>query len=316
MKTRLIIFDPFNRPYASRIVTEVREAIAAATRSNTAIYAVDPRGLDSPVADASMSELPGDLDLAFDNPYNRLLLSQTSLHVLSEETNGFAAVNATDFDDVFDRIVRDNSTYYLLGYYATNTERDGRFREIEVRLENPDHRVRARKGYVALQSPEPSVALTDAVPGTTDEMREVLSTPISVSGLAMHVSGVPFVGAVPNASVAVIVEVDGTSLSFAERDGLFANTLELSLLAIDRRGEIMDGDRQEAAMTLRPETYHAVASTGVRLVSRLELPPGQFQLRIGARETGAGAVGSVVYHIEVPDFRNDPLSMSGLALTS
>ena len=310
------IFDPFNLPRASTIMDETRQAIAEATRSNTSIYAVDPRGLVSGIADADVYELQDDLVLGFDNPYNRLMLSQYSLRTLADQTNGFAAINSNDFDRMFERIVAENSTYYLLGYYPTNTERDGRYREIEVRLKDPTLRVRARKGYVAPRTGEPPVELTEAVPGTSDELRAVLSTPISVSGLTLAVSAVPYLGTAPNASVAIIVEVDGRGLAFAEQDGRWVELLELSLLAVDRRGRIEDGDRQEADMSLRPETYQAVAATGVRFVSRLELPPGQIQMRIGARESGLGAAGTVAFDLPVPDFRRAPLMVSGIALTS
>ena len=46
--------------------------------------------------------------------------SQDSLRILSDETGGFAAVNRNDFPETFGRIIRDNSSYYVLGYYSTN----------------------------------------------------------------------------------------------------------------------------------------------------------------------------------------------------
>ena len=39
-------------------------------------------------------------------------------------------------------------------------------------------------------------------------------------------------------------------------------------------------------------------------------------LRIGARDTGSGAVGSVTYDVDVPDFSRGNLALSGLFLTS
>jgi hypothetical protein len=59
-----------------------------------------------------------------------------------------------------------------------------------------------------------------------------------------------------------------------------------------------------------------VSRHGVRITRRLEVPPGRYVLRIGARDVGSGAVGSVSYDLDVPDFKRSPLSMSGLFLTS
>ncbi len=56
---------------------------------------------------------------------------------MSDETGGFAVVNRNDFATAFQRIVDDNSSYYVMGYYSTNDRRDGRFRRIEVRVQGP-----------------------------------------------------------------------------------------------------------------------------------------------------------------------------------
>ena len=50
--------------------------------------------------------------------------------------------------------------------------------------------------------------------------------------------------------------------------------------------------------------------------SRLKLPPGRYQLRMAARETGGGRVGSVTYDLDVPDFTKAPLTMSGILIAS
>ena len=68
-------------------------------------------------------------------------LSQDSLRVLASSTGGFAAVNRNDLNGAFDRIVAENSSYYVFGYYSTNERRDGRFRKIEVRVKRPGLRV-------------------------------------------------------------------------------------------------------------------------------------------------------------------------------
>ena len=47
----------------------------------------------------------------------------------------------------FDRIVQDNSSYYVLAYYPPNPKRDGKFHNIQVRVNRPGVTVRARRGY-------------------------------------------------------------------------------------------------------------------------------------------------------------------------
>ena len=128
------------------------DAIAAATRANVAIYGVDPRGLGAGTDDLiEVQDMPTTRrsNLGTAAFYNEVRLGQDNLRVLSSETGGFAVVNQNDFATGFERLVADNSAYYLLGYYSTNERRDGRFRKIEVKVRQPGLTVRARKGYVA-----------------------------------------------------------------------------------------------------------------------------------------------------------------------
>ena len=80
--------------------------------------------------------------------------------------------------------------------------------------------------------------------------------------------------------------------------------------------KIKDGGHDVVSLKLRPQTYQTVARSGVRVSRRLEIPPGRYQLRVGARDSVGGAVGSVLYDLDVPDFSKEPLSMSGLLLAS
>jgi VWFA-related protein len=138
---------------SSSVMDATREMIAAATRANVAIYGVDPRGLGANLeGGAEVQSFPDDTSLGLGQSalVNEVRLGQDSLRTMSDETGGFAVVNINDFNTAFQRIVDDNSSYYMLGYYSSNDRRDGRFRRIEVRLKNrPGMTVRARKGYVA-----------------------------------------------------------------------------------------------------------------------------------------------------------------------
>jgi len=293
-------------------------AIAAATRANVSFYGVDPRGL-SGLSDEGIeiTAVPNDptLGLGYASLSDELRRSQDSLRTISEETGGFAAVNRNDFREAFGHIIQDNSGYYLLGYYSSDTRRDGRFRRVQVRVKRPGLTVRARKGYTAPKGKAQSTT-TLANTKTSPPLREALDSPIPISGLPLSVFAAPFKGTAPNASIAVTIEVEGRGLSFAEQNGLFADDVEISVIAIDRDAKIKDGGRDLVQLKLKPQTREAVARAGIRISRRLELPPGNFQLRVGVRDGGTGATGSVLYDLVVPDFPKDPLSMSGILIAS
>jgi VWFA-related protein len=145
------VYDQINNSWASDIRAYGQDAIAAATRANVSYYSVDPRGLSALDEAIELSSIPEDMSLGLGvmSMQRELQISQDSLRTLSDETGGFAAVNANDFAKSFSRIIQDNSSYYVLGYYSSNTKRDGQFRNLTVRTKNPSYQVRARKGYVA-----------------------------------------------------------------------------------------------------------------------------------------------------------------------
>ena len=314
------IYD-FNSREATTIQDRMREAIAAATRANVSIYAIDPRGLTT-LGDESIEAsggFPDDPQYGLSNQsfQDSLRLSQMSLRSLAEETGGYAAVNSNDFTGAWTRVVADNSSYYVLGYYPKNDKRDGSFRRIEVKVSRPDVEVRSRRGYTAPRGKAPAPTRQPPEDKTSPELRTALDSPLPLPAITLRAFATPFKGAAPNASVAVGVEIEGADLRFAEQDGKFVNNLEVSVIALDAAGKIRDGSRDVLNMGLKPDTRQRVTERGVRLHTRLnKLAPGRYQLRLAARETGASRVGSLTYDLEVPDFTKEPLTMSGIALAA
>ena len=310
------VTNPIQNRYASDLLEETREAIAAASRANVSFYSIDPRGLGGLFDETmSISSMPDDPTIISPTALNQeLLLSQDSLRSISNETGGFAAVNRNDFTTAFARIVQDNSSYYVLGYYSKDTRRDGRFRRIDVKVTRPGLEVRARKGYVA-----PKGRPAEAKPfnnQASPELRAALESPVAISGLGITAFAAPLKGSGANASLAIALEVDGGRLRFTERNGTFEDDVEVAILAVDETAKPRDGGRDLLNLRLRPQTHALVVKNGVRILRRLEVPPGRYQLRIGVRDAGSGAVGSVLHDLDVPDFSKAPLSMSGLLLTS
>ena len=296
---------------ASSVLLDTQDAIAAATRGNVSIYAIDPRGLTTGDEDLiTQSSTIGDADGRA--LQNELRLSQDSLRVLASSTGGFAAVNRNDLNGAFDRIVAENSSYYVFGYYSTNERRDGRFRKIEVRVKRPGLRVRSRNGYFEARGRRPNTTPTNKV---SPALAEAIGSPLPTNGVPMKVFAAAYKGTAPNAAVAYVVEVDVNQFEFLEKDGTFSETLELINSTTDSKGKVFPGERQLVNLNLKPDTLARAKSRGFRLVNQVSVPPGRYQVRIAA-STRNGRTGSVLYDLEVPDFSKEKFAMSGVALTS
>jgi VWFA-related protein len=305
------IEDVFGKQDATMIMDRTRDLIRSATRSNVSIFAIDPRGLtDMGDFAIELGGVPGVPGLGPGGLRNELRLQQNSLRTLADETGGFAVINTNSFENTFNRIVEENSSYYVLAYYPPNPKRDGKFHNIQVRVKRPGLTVRARRGYASPSGKAPAAASAPAG-RLSAETREALDSPLPVSGVTMQVFAAPFKGAAPKASVLLGVEIAGKTLKLDS-----GAQLQLSYYAMDAKGKYQGGSTETVTLNLRPETKVAVEQSGIRTLSRLELPPGRYQLRVAANELSSKTVGSVLYDLDVPDFSKGPIVMSGLALTS
>jgi VWFA-related protein len=298
---------------ASSILSDMQEAIAATARANVSIYSIDPRGLSTGDEDAiavgSFAE-PENPTSGVRGLTNELRVSQDNLRQLSEETGGFATVNRNDFATAFDRVVRDNSSYYVLAYYPPTSKRDGKFHRIEVKVNRPGLMVRSRRGYTSPRG-KPAAAKPQKTGGIAEDLFEVINSPLPTSGITLHAFNTPFKGTAPNASVLFGVEVSGRDLA------LEPNTkLDVSYMAIDSKSKVFGPINNAITLNLRQETRTVAQQTGFRVLNRLELPPGRYQVRVAARDSGRASFGSVISDLEVPDFYKQPIALSGIALTA
>jgi hypothetical protein len=204
----------------------------------------------------------------------------------------------------------------VLGYYPSNDKRDGRFRNVQVKVLKPGLRVHARRGYVApVTSKKDKPVKGSPEERTSPELRDALDSPIPISGFTISAYAAPFKGTGGNDAIAMSIEVDGPSMKFTQSpDGLFRNNLEVTLFATDGSGKVKDGARDVINVALKPQ--NRVMPTSFRVIRRIQVPPGKYQLRIGARESGGGRVGTVLYDLDAPDFSKGAVSMSGIAISS
>jgi VWFA-related protein len=151
-----------------------REILDEANRNNASFYPIDPRGLaafDYPIG----PEAPPPLAVDRLSLRNRL----DNLRTLADATDGMAVLDTNDLDRGLRRISDDLTSYYLLGYYSSNSKLDGGFRKITVKVKRPGVDVRARRGYRAPTAEEVNASRAAAaapVPEATKVATAALAT--------------------------------------------------------------------------------------------------------------------------------------------
>ena len=291
----------------SEVDTNWIDALSFATRNNIAVYPVDPRGLTTGVTGEDC--LPNSV---CQPPSQSTAEERIGLGGLAAVTGGFALANSNNYAGAFERLVRENSTYYLLGFNSGVDYRDGRFVKVEVRVKRPGLQVRSTDGYLSPRGRQQQQQRR--TPGSVFTATwDAVTSAITTSGVSMRMYAAPFKGKGKQAVVPITLEIAPDKLNFIEQNGAWRSEVEVLFMVSDSRKRRFPALRHRFGLALKPETHERVSKGAMRFLSQLLLPEGHFQLRASAG--GAAVAGGVVYDLEVPDFQND-FSLSGVALTS
>lgn len=149
------------------LINRMRDIFSAASRNNTSVFTLDARGLA-----ASEFSVADNVGLEAD----RLTMNEAmdSLRTIADQTDGRAIMNRNNPMTELQKMVRELSAYYLLGYTSSVAPRDGKFHPIQVRVKRPGLEVRARKGYWAFTEDEVRRASAPPKAGPPSEITSAL----------------------------------------------------------------------------------------------------------------------------------------------
>lgn len=304
---------------------DIRRITDAATRAGVVLYALDTRGLSAPTPGASASGRTRVLPTTFgviDSVERRGEAAMLdAMNALATDTGGFMVHDANDLRVGMRRMLKDTETYYVLAYEPTSTKRDGRFRQIEVRLPGQHGvKLRARKGYFAPDdSRGPAAGGKPADEALRAErrlwaMRTAFNSLAPLTGIPVHVSA-DFVANGQLSEIVVSGHVDSTTLPFARGQDRYQATVETAAVVYDETGAAAATlDTQRTTMDLTAAAHEQVLKEGISYQKAVALKPGRYQVRLVAREDSGGAVGSAWQWVQVPDLEPGQLTLSSLFL--
>jgi VWFA-related protein len=305
---------------------DLRRIFDASARAGVAVYCVDSRGLVAGVSGGDASS-PGQATMVMKpgvrEGYDRMgtMVMRESLGSIAAGTGGLFVHGGNDLAAGLDRILRDSDASYLLGYEPTVTERNGRFRNIEVKLPGrAGLTVRARKGYFGPDDRLDRGTRGDRAEATQqtrriEELRNALMSLVPLPDMPIRVSADFAYDAREGTELVLRAQVELGALRF-EREGDHDKAdVEILGVVYDERGDVVGEFKPEhTRLDLDPAAAELARRQGLSYKRSAALKPGAYQVRVAARESTFSQLGSAAAWVELPELKGSSLKLSSLFL--
>jgi VWFA-related protein len=291
-----------------------------AIKAGVTIWTVDARGLvaSAPMGDASQGSPGGQAmytGASAQAVVTNFQQSQDTLYALAGDTGGKAFLDNNDLSRGIVEAQESISDYYILGYYTTNTEPNGKFRRIRISLaNNQEAKLDYRQGYYAAKEFN---KFNDVDRERQLEDALMLEDPITDLTIAMEVDYFQLNRA--EYFVPIIVKIPGRELALAKRGGA-------EITRIDFVGEIKDlvggttvsNVRDNVNIKLSDATAAELAHRPIEYDAGFTLLPGKYSIKFLARDDETGRIGTFQTTFVIPNLNKEikRIPISAVVLSS
>jgi len=297
---------------------QLRATLNAARRANVSFYPIDARGLVAmaPMGNASQRS-PGGIGMytgatamATMRGFQR---SQDALYTLAADTGGKALLDYNDLSLGIVRAQQAMSSYYILGYYPTNTARDGRLRRVRITLKNRSAELSYREAYYANKE---FTKFTASDKERQLEEALMLGDPITDLTIAMELNYFQL-----NSSeyfVPLAVKIPGSELVLAQKAGAERTVIDFIGEIKDEFGTTISNIRDKVEFKLKGEAASLLASSPVQYDAAYTLLPSKYVIKFLARNAETGRIGTFQTEFVVPNLNKEmkKLPTSSVVLSS
>ena len=316
-----------------RILPSIRRVVDECVRAGVVLYAIDTRGLSALSAEArdrprppgapedaspgppsaGGSLPPGDwVWTAMQGRRDEYREGQWGAMFLASETGGFMVTEANFIDAGIERIMSDQSGYYLLGFAppadALVPDRYGHpaYHRLKVEVRRPGLHVRSHQGFFGVADEE--MAAAPLRPEL--QLATALESPFQSSGLRMEVQS-GFLNVRKNvAAIRTTVVLDGRDLDLSgppiHRTGVFH--LVVRAFAVNG-SQVPGGIDQALRIDLDPDGYERALKYGLIYAALIPVTKaGPYQVRAACRDENTGKVGTAGDFVVVPKLKGMALS--------
>jgi VWFA-related protein len=289
---------------------QLEASINAAVKANVAIYPIDARGLmaDPPGGDATKAASRG-TGIFNGSQYNAQRASindsQETLASLAADTGGKVFLDSNDLSLGIVQAQQQFRSYYILGYYTTNTALDGKYRKITVKLKSDiAAKLEFRQGYYAGK-------VWGKFTGADKEMalQQALSAADPATDLPLALE-VDYFRISPTAYyVPVSVKIPGSLIALAAKGAGGETEFDFVGNIMDERKAVVSTFRDYIKVKLDAGDKERLATRNFHYDAGCTLEPGRYRIRMLVRENQTGKMGTFDYRFVVPDLAADSMQL-------
>jgi len=307
--------DPFSG--AVNFQQEIRKTTDLLTTAQVALYPIAAEGLVSDTAFQVDNRQIGQkrVSVAAQDTMRQsrtaamdLSSAHASMEQLAKDTGGKAFYNTNGLNDALTRVVNNGSHFYSLAYSPTNTNMDGKYRRIQVKLTNAKGSLAYRRGYYAddvstalasaqKQNSDPLLPLMGRdLPDYSQILYKILVQPANPqpaqdaprAGTNSEMKG-------PFTRYAVDFAVTPEDLRLDQStDSVRHGDIEVMLVAYDSKGKPLNLVVTRNEISIPAKDYPSVQRGGLQIHREIDVPKAEAFLRTGIydlRSDNAGTLG-------------------------
>ena len=234
--------------------------------------------------------------------------NQQVLAALAEGTGGFTIFNTNDLLGGLERIGREQSEFYILGYVPTDTP-EGSCHALKVKLNRGGLNVRSRSGYCNTRTanmlegkPVEKQLESRATSGATGSIHGTMETPY-------------FYTAPETARVNLAMQIPADTLQFNKDKGKYHANVNVLGIAYRPDGSIGAKFSDTVNLDMEKEEWKEFSKTPYQYQNQFDAAPGTYKLTV-VLSAGGDAFGKFETPLTIDPYDGKQFSLGGVALTN
>lgn len=289
-------------------LAQLRATVNAAVRANVTINPVDPNGLtaSAPLGNATRPSPGGTAMFSGQIAQRAVTRQQTAqdlYYALAKDTGGIATFNNNDLSMGISHAAGAVSGYYMIGYYATNLAKDGKFRRVKVTLAGmqwADAELSHRPGYYGAK-------VWEKFNGYDKErhLEEALRLEDPITEIPMAVEVNYFQVSSAEYFVPISVRMPGSELARPRPAGDTKAVIDMIAEIKDEHGVTMRNARDKLEFKLDAAAAAEAARRPIQYEAGFSVLPGNYVLKVLARDATTGRIGTFIHKFVVPNLERE-----------